>query len=58
MKNVVRQWVNVVAVVATIVVNGLANGLPLNGQNTGEISDRFEVFFVPPLNGSKEGKSG
>jgi benzodiazapine receptor len=47
MKNVVRQWVNVVAVIATIVVNGLANALPLNGLTTGEISDRFQVYFVP-----------
>jgi hypothetical protein len=36
-----------VAVIATIVVNGLANALPLNGLNTGEISDRFQVYFVP-----------
>jgi hypothetical protein len=28
-------------------VNGLATALPLNGQETGEISDRFDVFFVP-----------
>ena len=46
-KNLVRQILNLVAVVATIVINGLANTLPLNGQNTGEISDRFKVFFVP-----------
>lgn len=46
-KNVVRQWVNVIAVLATIVINILANVLPLNGQNTGAISDRFSVFFVP-----------
>jgi benzodiazapine receptor len=47
MKNVIRPWVNVVAVIATIVVNGLANALPLNGLATGEISDRFQVYFVP-----------
>jgi len=46
-KGLVRQWVVVLAVIATIVVNGLANALPLNGQTTGEISDRFKVFFVP-----------
>jgi len=28
-------------------VNGLANALPLNGLQTGEISDRFTVYFVP-----------
>ena len=37
----------VLATLATIVVNGLANALPLNGQETGEISDRFSVYFVP-----------
>jgi hypothetical protein len=45
--NKVIRWVNLVAVIATVVVNGLANALPLNGQGTGEISDRFQVFFVP-----------
>lgn len=43
----VRQWVNLLTFVLTIVVNGLANALPLNNQTTGEISDRFEVYFVP-----------
>jgi hypothetical protein len=46
-KNILRQSVNVLAVITTIVVNGLANALPLNGQTTGEISDRFQVYFVP-----------
>jgi benzodiazapine receptor len=47
MRDIVRQVVNVLATVALITVNALANTLPLNGLNTGEISDRFEVFFVP-----------
>jgi translocator protein len=42
-----RQIVNVVATVLMIVINVLANALPLNGQNTGEISDRFAIYFVP-----------
>ena len=42
-----RQWVNFLAIILTIVINGLANTLPINNQTTGEISDRFEVFFVP-----------
>jgi hypothetical protein len=42
-----RQILVVLATLATIVVNGLANALPLNGLQTGEISDRFEVYFVP-----------
>jgi hypothetical protein len=46
-KDTTRQIVVLVAVLTTIVVNGLANALPLNGLSTGEISDRFEVYFVP-----------
>lgn len=45
--DVLRQWVNMLSVVALVVMNILANTLPLNGLNTGEISDRFQVFFVP-----------
>lgn len=46
-KDTLRQSVNLLAVIATIAINGLANALPLNGQTTGEISDRFQVYFVP-----------
>ena len=46
-KDTLRQTVNVLAVVATLALNGLANAIPLNGQTTGEISDRFQVYFVP-----------
>ncbi|NTU74757.1 MAG: tryptophan-rich sensory protein [Anaerolineaceae bacterium] len=43
----VRQILVLVAVLAVIVVNALANILPINGQNTGDISDSFSIFFVP-----------
>jgi len=46
-KDLTRQILIVVAVVATIVVNGLANALPINGLQTGEISDSFPVYFTP-----------
>jgi hypothetical protein len=46
-RDTVRQIVVVVATVAVIVVNALANALPFNGLTTGEISDSFDVFFVP-----------
>ncbi|MDY7078003.1 MAG: TspO/MBR family protein [Chloroflexota bacterium] len=46
-KDTIRQWVNLLAFGATVVANGLANVLPINGQTTGEISDRFQVYFVP-----------
>jgi hypothetical protein len=46
-KNRLRQILNLAAIVATIVINILANALPFNGQTTGEISDKFDVFFTP-----------
>jgi hypothetical protein len=46
-RDVVRQWAVMLSVVATVIVNGLANALPLNGITTEEISDSFEVLFVP-----------
>ena len=42
-----RRVLNVLAVIVTIAMNSLANIIPFNGQNTGAISDRFQVFFVP-----------
>jgi len=39
--------INALALASTLVVNGLASGLPLNGQTTGQISNRFDVYFVP-----------
>ena len=47
MKNTIRQIIVIFSVLATITVNILANAIPLNGLNTGEISDRFQVYFVP-----------
>jgi hypothetical protein len=46
-KDTLRQVTNVLLVVLALTVNVLASTLPLNGQNTGEISDRFDVYFVP-----------
>jgi benzodiazapine receptor len=46
-KDTLRQISIVVAVIATIVVNGLANALPINGRQTGAISDMFPVYFTP-----------
>jgi len=47
LKDTVRQTTNLVTVIIALTVNILASTLPLNGQNTGEISDRFQVYFVP-----------
>ncbi|OQA17012.1 MAG: hypothetical protein BWY63_02550 [Chloroflexi bacterium ADurb.Bin360] len=46
-KATVRQIINVLITLAVIVINTVANALPLNGLNTGEISDRFKIYFVP-----------
>lgn len=46
-KNTLRQLSNSLSVLIALTVNILASALPLNGQNTGEISDRFQVYFVP-----------
>jgi len=45
--DVVRQVVVALCVLATIVINALSNILPFNNLTTGEISDRFSVYFVP-----------
>jgi hypothetical protein len=47
MKDKLRQIAVVLSILLTVVVNTLANALPINGQNTGQISDRFNVYFVP-----------
>ncbi len=41
------QISTLLATVLTLTVNTLANTLPINGQTTGEISDRFAIYFVP-----------
>jgi hypothetical protein len=38
---------NLVLYAATVVVNGLANALPIGGKNTGELSDALPNLFVP-----------
>jgi hypothetical protein len=47
LKDTVRQLVNLLTAIFALTVNILASTLPLNGQNTGEISDRFQFYFVP-----------
>jgi len=43
----IRQAVNIVALVATLIVNTLSNALPINGQTAAQISNRLPVLFVP-----------
>jgi translocator protein len=46
-KDNLRQWVNMIAIVLTILFNVLANALPFNNTPTGVISDSFPVLFTP-----------
>lgn len=44
------QWMNVagaVSFVLMLVLNGLANLLPINGLQTGQISDQYANYFAP-----------
>ena len=47
MKNTFRQISVVLVILVTITINILADALPINGLNTGRISDTFHVYFVP-----------
>ncbi|MFO7678125.1 MAG: hypothetical protein R6V50_07090 [Thermoplasmatota archaeon] len=50
MKNLTIQFLqigNIVAAIATIIVNALANILPIGGKYTAEISDNIPNLFVP-----------
>ena len=46
-KDRIRQIVNVVALVITLIMNGLSEALPINGQTSAEISNRLPILFVP-----------
>ena len=46
-KKWILQSVNILAIIATLAVNALANILKFNGQTTGGVSDKFQVYFVP-----------
>jgi len=46
-KDLVLIWLNVLAIAVMITINGLANALPINGLTTGEVSDSFDIYFVP-----------
>ncbi len=45
MKN--KRVLMILSLAVVLVVNVLANALPINGLTTGEISDRFPILFVP-----------
>lgn len=41
------RWLNALTLAGMLLVNSLANALPLNGKNTGQISDSYPVLFTP-----------
>jgi hypothetical protein len=48
MKNLrVLALLNTLGFIITLTLNGLANALPINGKNTGELSDMYPNLFVP-----------
>lgn len=46
-RNSILTLMNLVAFIVTVLVNSLANILPLNNKNTGELSDAYPNLFTP-----------
>jgi len=47
MKNILTKFFVAGTFVAMVVVNGLANSLPINNRSTGQISDAYPNLFAP-----------
>ncbi|MFC5713215.1 TspO/MBR family protein [Thalassorhabdus alkalitolerans] len=41
------KWGNVIALFIVVIMNALANSLPLNNQTTGEIAEALNILFTP-----------
>jgi hypothetical protein len=46
-RDLFRQFAVIFTTIYALVFNVAANAIPLNGHNTGQISDSFNVLFVP-----------
>lgn len=46
-RDVIRQIAVILSLLMTLIINGLANALPINGQTTGDIANRLDILFVP-----------
>jgi hypothetical protein len=46
-KTILLQSLNVIAFAVTVVVNGLASSLTLNGRTTAEVSDLYFTLVTP-----------
>ncbi|MFW9907433.1 MAG: TspO/MBR family protein [Candidatus Thorarchaeota archaeon] len=48
MNSKLLQLMNVIAVLGTILLNAMANIIPFNNVNTGQVSDAYPNLFTPP----------
>jgi hypothetical protein len=46
-RDVLRQISVILITIVTLIVNGLATSLPLNGVTTAKLSDSYWIRFVP-----------
>jgi benzodiazapine receptor len=46
-KDILRQFLVIVTFAGMVTVNALANILPINGLQTGQVSDSLPIYFVP-----------
>ncbi len=46
-RDIVRQFINIVALVFVLVINSVSEAIPLNGQTSAQIANRLPIFFVP-----------
>lgn len=49
-KDIVRQIINIVGVVGTLLINTLSQTIPFNGQTSAEIANRFTNNYFLPAN--------
>jgi len=46
-RRITLSILNIIGFLGTVIVNGLANALPINNKTTGELSDQYANLFVP-----------
>jgi len=46
-RDILRQFAVIFTTIYALVLNGAANAIPLNGHTTAQVSDSFNVLFVP-----------
>lgn len=44
---IILSVLNIIGFLGVVIVNGLANALPINNRTTGELSDQYPNLFVP-----------